>query len=196
MKYCTLLKEFHENYREFISLADSIRDKLVQKESHNSCNMGGSCGLYNARFKVHPNDCVVVNLCNNNFSLDYYSFFDTSFTSRNTFYNDDVAVEIEFGNPEITDSLKLVGRNFIREMHYPIQEEQYFQYLSAAELSPEEVYQYFMELDVSHACDLQLHTQHNGFEEFAELLKDKNTMKNLFTQIELVSVAYRKTNGI
>lgn len=194
MLHCSLLKEFHEKYNNFIALADSTRNQLVRKGSHRTCDMGGSCGKYIARFKV-LDDSVVIQIGGNNFSLMYYSVF-ADYTHLNTFYSTDTTAEIEFGNPDIKNQFKVCGVNCFREMEYPIAEEQYFQNLTAFPLSTEEVYQYFMSIDTDHSCDIQLTTIGDGINELEELLTDVKTMNSLFSHIQLVSVAYKKTNGL
>lgn len=197
MKNCELLKEFHEKYYDFISVAETFRTALVNRKSeslHKECNMGGKTGDYSVRFKVH-NDCVAVQVNSSLFSLTYYSMFK-SLTGKNVFFSTDRNSEIEFGNPEFKDAFKICGENFDRDMMYPIQEEQYFQYLTAAPLNNEEVYKYFIDIETDHTCDIQLFTEENGLEDFINVMQNDKVMKELKRQLDLVSAAYRMTNGL
>lgn len=195
MLHCRLLKEFHQKYNNFISVADEVRNQLHQKESHTTCNMGGSDGAFSARFKVHD-DCVVVQLNSNDFSLTYYSMFSADYTHQNIFYSTETSAEIEFGNPDLKNQFKVCGKDCFREMEYPISEAEYFQNLTMYPLNTEDVYKYFMDIEVEHACDIQLIVQNNGINELEELLSDESKMKSLFNHIQLVSAAYKKTNGL
>lgn len=194
MLHCRLLKEFHQKYNNFISLADEIRDMLVTKGTHSTCNMGGSSDKFIVRFRVHD-DSVAIQIGGPNSSLIYYSCFSNS-ANYNTFYSTNATAEIEFGNPEIKDEFIIGDIGTVRTMEYPISEAEYFQNLTVFELNDEEVYQYFMELNIDHFCNIQLTTIGEGIDELVELLNDKTAMNELFFQIKLVSTAYKKTNGL
>ncbi|AMM43621.1 hypothetical protein FDG95_gp056 [Pectobacterium phage vB_PcaM_CBB] len=197
MKNCELLKEFHEKYYDFISVAETFRTALVNRKSespHKTCDMGGTCGDYSARFKVYD-DSVAIKINGNDFSFTYYAMFD-SLTGKNVFFGIDSTSEIEFGKPEINNAFHICGENIDREMQYPIQEDQYFQFLTIAPLSNEEVYKYFMDIDIDHTCDIQLITQDNGVQDFRDLMQNGSVMKELKRHLDLVSAAYRMTNGL
>ena len=194
MKHCALLKEFHEKYSEVIELADTFRDAIVKKGSHKPCDMGASSGNISARFVVH-NTGVSVKLYSNNFLFIYDSLFEPYLFEPN-FISTVYGSGVLFGNPKTNDKMILVGDSFEQELSYPIEEEEYFQYLTIAELSSEEVYQYFMDIDTAHVCDIRLNVQNNGYDEFAVLMKNKNTFNILKNQLQLVSLAYKMTNGL
>lgn len=198
MIHCVLLKEFHEKYSDFIAIAESFRAPLIKRNfdtQHKLCNMGGSHGQYSARFKVHE-DCVAIQVNGNNFSLTYYSMFYKDIVNQNVFHSKDNTAEIEFGNPQIKDQFKVCGDGFERNMSYPILEEQYFQYLTSAPLSSEEVYNYFNSIDIDHNCTIQLIAQNNGIQDFKNVMQDVTAMKELKRHLDLVSHAYKMTNGL
>lgn len=198
MKNCELLKEFHEKYPEFINLVEKFRNAILKKSptNVNSCDMGTSIGEYSIRFKVNNNDHVCIQLCNNDFSLNYYSMFNDDINDKTIFYGTDFNAQIVFGNQINKEEFIICNDQFNKTMQYPITEEEYFQYSIAVPLCNEDVYEYFMNTRSEHPCDIQITSQGNGLHELKELLENTKMMNSLRQDIELICTAYKKTNGL
>ena len=196
MYQCTLLKEFHEKYPEFIELVESLRDSLLQKGTFNNIDFGGSRGEYSTRINV-TQSWTSLKITHNDFAFQYYVMHRTDPRYQNTFYSNGYICAIEFGPCQNKNSVSIHdGYQFNCTLTIPVLEEEYFQYLTVAALSAEEVYEYFADIYCTHQSVLQMTVQNDGYDKFAALLEDKNTMKNLKKDIDLVCFAYKRTNGL
>lgn len=195
MHQCTLLMEFHEKYPEFIEIVESLRKKVVQKGTFSTVDFGGASGAYSTRVIV-TQEYTALKITHNDFAVVYYAMHSTKPSSYTKLYGNDFACEVSFGASENKNSVIIYDTNFSRELNIPVIEEEYFQYLTLGQLSPEEVYEYFVDIDIGHQSILQITVQNDGYDKFAELLDNKNIMKNLKKDIELVIFAYKRTNGL
>lgn len=197
MKNCELLQKFYEEQNDLIKLVDKLVLDTVKKGSFRNNNMGGKhgtleyrliCSSTYAQIKIFEPDVFVFE-----YSMDYeHDRWDGC-----SFFSNDVLAGINFGKVQDADKFYVQNTDRLKVMSYPILEEQYFQYLTLFDLSSEDLYKYFIDIQKEHQCALQLTlNDESGFDRFSEVINNQKDMDIIKTSLSLVEIAYRRTAGL
>lgn len=194
VRNCELLKQFYEEQNILIQLVDNLVLDSCKKGSYSVNNMGGRHGSLEYRLictaqwvqlKIYEPDVFVFE-----YSMDLeHGRWDCC-----QFFGEASSTGINFGRVLDSDKIWVQDRETLKVLPFPISEEQYFQHLTLLDLSSEDLYQYFVDIEKEHQCVLQLIANDStGVQKFREVLNDSGAMKKVRGDIKLVEFAIRRT---
>lgn len=194
MRNCDLLKKFYEEQNELIQVVDNLVLDSCKKGTFSTNNMGGKYGSLEYRLICTP-QCVQLKIYEPNiFDFEYSMDFENDRWNCCQFFGEPTSTGINFGRVLESDKIWVQDRETLKVLQFPISEEQYFQHLTLLDLSTEDLYQYFVDIEKEHQCVLQLIAEDiTGVERFREILNNSDFMKKVRDDIKLVEFAMRRS---
>jgi len=193
-----LVQDITESFSEVITELEGLRIAINDKNfiPDKPYNFGGTKSGVEFRFSVFP-DSVSFKLINDSFVYIIYLYYD--YITENTIvYTDDLNIQIECGRRTSSSVISLVGsagaEKYDHQMDYPIQEEQYFQYLSVLDLAPETFYDKVMNYystDYLTGIHLNSAKESECEEPIQNLISDPKLVKSITDGMKLVIGTFR-----
>lgn len=197
-----MLKRFYSESTELIKIVDDLSYNISTKSIKTNCDMGGSTDDFSYRLictnswteiKIKTNDCTLSYSIIND-SNDKFNFCE--------FYNNEIDAlsEINFGSV-LHHNYFIVSdedgsNHIIKQMDYPITDDQYFQNSTLLRLHNKNIYDFFIAVQKENSCSIQLSAENkNAIINFNELLT-KNVIDKITDKISMIIYAYKATNGL
>lgn len=190
-----LLQEFYNVYSKLVSEIDTIRDYIVSTGKWKSTSMGASNAHGQHRFEVSEKDVRFYFSTNTYDNQAMYMEYRVQLSTDKgmvVFYDLPITAQIDFGANLSTDSFIINVDKDLKNMKYPVQEDEYFQRLTQKELPPASVYDKFINDEKGYLSTLLCtfsNAQNN--DELVKILHEKES--KITSDLMLVIHAYKST---